>query len=49
MKAIKEYPLRVNQAASDLNSVMAEIAEFRQYFDEKRMEKERLLSVSNLL
>ena len=49
MKAMKEYPLRVNKASKNLSRVMAEIAEFRQYFDEKRGEKEKLLSISNLL
>ncbi len=42
VKAIKDYPKRVNRALANLNSCMAEIAEFMQFFDEKRELKEKL-------
>lgn len=42
-KAIQEYPKRVNAALANLNSCMTEIAEFNQYYSEKRQKKEMLL------
>ena len=43
-KAIQEYPKRVNAALSNLNLCMAEIAEFNQYYADKRQQKDTLLS-----
>lgn len=41
-RAMQEYPRRVNAALEKLNACMAEIAEFRQYFAEKRELKNTL-------
>lgn len=41
-QAMQEYPRRVNAALEKLNACMAEIAEFRQYFAEKRELKNTL-------
>lgn len=43
MKAIKEYPLRVNAALEKLNKCMEEIAEFKQYFTDNRRKKDDVL------
>ncbi len=43
-QAMQEYPRRVNAALEKLNACMAEIAEFRQYFAEKRELKNTLSS-----
>lgn len=43
-QAMQEYPRRVNAALEKLNACMAEIAEFRQYFAEKREFKNTLSS-----
>jgi len=45
LKAMKEYPVRVQASLDNLSSRMAEIADFRQYFEEKRTQKDELLSV----
>lgn len=49
LKAMREYPLRVNAALANLNACMAEIAEFRQYFDEKRQLKDKLISMAQFI
>lgn len=49
VKAMKEYPLRVNAALANLNACMAEIAEYRQFFDDKRSQKERLISMAEFM
>lgn len=43
LKAIKEYPLRVNAALERLNLCMEEIAEFRENFTESRKKKDDVL------
>lgn len=43
MKAIKEYPVRVNTALENLNKCMEEIAEFRQNFADNRAKKNDVL------
>lgn len=43
-KAIQEYPKRVNAALANLDSCMAEIAEFNQYYSDKRRQKDALIS-----
>lgn len=43
-KAMKEYPLRVNAAIENLNHVMAELAEFRQFYEDNRLKKDKLLN-----
>lgn len=43
MKAIKEYPMRVNAALANLNTCMEEIAEFRQNFADSRKKKDDIL------
>ena len=43
LKAMKEYPLRVNAALENLNKCMEEIAEFKAYFSENRKKKDDIL------
>jgi hypothetical protein len=43
LKAIKEYPLRVNAAVENLNTCMEQIAEFRQNFTDNRKKKDDIL------
>ena len=43
LKAIKEYPLRVNTALANLNTCMEEIAEFKQNFADSRKKKDDIL------
>ena len=43
LKAIKEYPLRVNAAVENLNLCMEQIAEFRQSFSDNRKKKDDVL------
>ncbi len=43
MKAIKEYPLRVSAALENLNICMEQLAEFKQYFADKRRLKDDVL------
>ena len=43
LKAIKEYPLRVNAALESLNKCMEEIGEFKQYFADNRKKKDDIL------
>ena len=47
LQAIKAYPLRVEQALTNLDTTMAEIAEYRQFFDEKRGQKDALIGMAN--
>ena len=42
-KAVKEYPQRVNAALASLNACMAELAEFNQYYMDKRQQKDALI------
>lgn len=44
VKALKDYPQRVQNALDALNSTMAEIIDFRNYFEENCQKKERILS-----
>jgi hypothetical protein len=44
IKAFKEYPLRVNAALQTLDTCMAEITDFRAYYNDKRQLKDRLIS-----
>lgn len=43
-KAMKDYPVRVNAAVENLNRVMAEIAEFRQFYEDNRAKKDKLIN-----
>ena len=43
-KAIQEYPKRVNAALDHLNTCLAEIAEYNQYYAEKRQQRDSLIS-----
>ena len=43
LKALKEYPLRVNAALANLNTCMEQIAEFRQTFTDNRKKKDDIL------
>ncbi len=49
LQAIKAYPLRVEQALTNLDTTMAEIAEYRQFFDEKRGQKDALIGMANFI
>lgn len=48
-KAIKEYPKRVENAVKALQQTLAEISEFRQYFDENSMKKDDVLSETEFI
>lgn len=48
-QAIKAYPQRVNAALANLDATMAEIAEFRRFFDEKRSQRDTLISMANFI
>ena len=43
-KAVQEYPKRIRAALANLDSCMAEIAEFNQYYTDKRHQKDALVS-----
>jgi hypothetical protein len=43
-KASKEFPERINKAVNNLNNCMAEITQFRNYFDKNKNKKDDLLS-----
>ena len=43
LKAIKEYPLRVNAAIENLNACMEQIAEFKQHIKDNRRKKGEVL------
>jgi uncharacterized membrane-anchored protein YhcB (DUF1043 family) len=45
LSAKKKYAIRVQSALDNLAACMAEIADFRQYYDEKRAKKDELLSI----
>ena len=47
--AIKKYPLRVQAAVKNLNSCMAEIAEFRRSFEEKRAIKDEIMNIVDFI
>ena len=49
LKAIKEYPMRVQNALNALQSTLAEIAEFRQYFEENSSKKDVILSETEFI
>lgn len=49
VKAIKEYPVRVQSAVDSLNACMGEISEFTRYYEAKRAEKFELLSTVEFL
>lgn len=44
IKAMKEYPKRVEAALAALNATMAEIVDFRSYFEENLQKKDKILS-----
>lgn len=44
VKAVKEYPKRVDAALENLNNVLGEIAEFRRVFEEKLALKDKIIS-----
>jgi len=41
---MKKYPLRVQAAVKNLNACMAEIADFRRNYEEKRALKDEIMS-----
>lgn len=43
LKAMKEYPIRVNTALANLNACMEQIAEFKQAFADNRKKKDDIL------
>jgi hypothetical protein len=45
LKAMKDYPVRIQAALDHLASCMAEIADFRRYYEENRAKKDELLSI----
>lgn len=49
LKAIKNYPFRVQLAVDNLNACMGEITEFKRYYDEKRTKKDEVISVAEFL
>ena len=48
-KAMKEYPKRVAAALQALQNTLAEIAEFRQYFEENSLKKDDVLSETEFI
>ncbi|MBE6587093.1 MAG: hypothetical protein E7647_01610 [Ruminococcaceae bacterium] len=44
LSAMKKYPLRVQAAVKNLNACMAEIADFRRNYEEKRALKDEIMS-----
>ena len=48
-KAFQEYPKRVEAALNALQQTMAEIAEFRQYFEDNRKKKDVVLSETEFI
>lgn len=48
-RAIRKYPVRIQEAVEKLNDVMDEIAEFRRYYEEQRAKKGELLSTVEFL
>ncbi|MBQ8559444.1 MAG: hypothetical protein IJ439_05620 [Tyzzerella sp.] len=48
-KAIKEYPQRVERAVSALQQTLAEITEFRQYFEDNSNKKDAVLSETEFI
>lgn len=48
-KAFKEYPQRVETAINALAQTLAEIGEFRQYFDDNRKKKDEVLSETEFI
>ncbi|XCP84522.1 hypothetical protein ABXS75_15910 [Roseburia hominis] len=49
IKAMKEYPQRVNAALEALAAVMAEITDFREYFEENTGKKDDVLSSAEFI
>ena len=49
VKAVKDYPKRVNSALAALSQTMAEIADFRQYFEENVEKKDEVLSAAEFI
>lgn len=49
VKAMKEYPKRVNAALEALGRTLSEIAEFRQYFEENSKKKDEVLSAAEFI
>lgn len=49
LSAKKKYRLRIQAAVSNLNACMGEITEFRRYYEEKRAQKDVLLSTVEFL
>lgn len=48
-KAFKEYPKRIEAAINALQQTLAEISEFRQYFEENSMKKDEILSETEFI
>lgn len=48
-KAIKDYPKRIEEAMSCLQQTLAEISEFRSYFEENSRKKEDVLSMTEFI
>ena len=49
VKAVKDYPKRVNSALAALSQTMAEIADYRQYFEENVEKKDEVLSAAEFI
>lgn len=49
IKAAKEYPKRVNAALEALGRTLAEISDFRQYFEENSKKKDDVLSAAEFI
>lgn len=48
-KAFKEYPKRIESAINALQQTLAEISEFRQYFEDNSMKKDAILSETEFI
>lgn len=49
VKAIQDYPRRVNASLEALNQTLAEIADFRQFFQETAKQKDEILSAAEFI
>lgn len=48
-KAMKEYPKRIQNAVNALQQTLAEISEFRQYFEDNSFKKDEILSETEFI
>lgn len=49
LRAFKNYPQRVARGLANLNACMAQLADFRRYYDEKRAMKAELLQLADYI